>query len=228
MAELLIEEIDFQSIENKIITESSNDGKPIKKYWLNGPHADSEIKNGNGRIYPRTVVESNVIRLNKSEIPQNRLLGECGHPQNVDITYERVSHLIKELRMDNNIAYGKSLVLDTPLGKVIKSLMDEGVKVGTSTRGTGTVKNSIVQGDWFWKTNDLVHDNSGPSCLLDNICENREWVFENGLLTEKEREVIKTQVDKVVLEHQFSIEDRASAFLKLFNETIHKISLKHM
>ena len=146
----------------------------------------------------------------------------------MDITYERVSHLIKELRMDNNIAYGKSLVLDTPLGKVIKSLMDEGVKVGTSTRGTGTVKNSIVQGDWFWKTNDLVHDNSGPSCLLDNICENREWVFENGLLTEKEREVIKTQVDKVVLEHQFSIEDRASAFLKLFNETIHKISLKHM
>jgi hypothetical protein len=227
MAELLIEEIDFQSVENKIITESTNDGKPVKKYWLNGPHADSEVFNGNDRMYPKVVVEKNVLRMNQKEIPQNRLLGECGHPNNVDITYERVSHLIKELKMDGNIAYGRSLVLDTPLGKVIKSLMDEGVKVGTSTRGTGTVKNKIVQGDWYWKTNDLVHDQSGPSCLLSNIYENREWVFENGLLTEKERENIIAEVDKVIVEHQFSIEDRQSAFLKLFNDTLNKIKQKH-
>lgn len=226
---LLIEQIDFQSIDNKIITESLNDGKTVKKYWLIGPHAEGDVINGNGRRYPVPVIEKNVIRLNEKEIPQNRMLGEVGHPSDIEIHYERVSHITKELKMEKNIAVGKSLVIDTPMGKITKSLMDVGVKVCTSTRGLGTLKENIVQNDFFWKCNDLVHDPSAPSAYLSSVCESRmEWVLEEGLLTEKEMQDTISEVNKVIIEHQFSKEDRSAAFLKLFQDTLNKIKTKHI
>ena len=225
--ELLIEEMDFASIENKILTEMVND-KPVKNYYLYGPHADFNIENGNGRTYPLEVGIRNVNRLNEKDIPMKRMLGECGHPDKLDINYERVTHCVESLIMDGTKAIGKSYIYGEGLGKIIRTLMDRGTKICTSTRGTGTVKNGIVQNDFLWKTNDLVHDPSGPSCFLDVVAESKEWIIENGLLVEKDRDDLLVKVDKVILEHQFSIEDRQSAFLKLFNETINKIKLKHV
>lgn len=229
MNNLLIEEIDFGSVENKILTESSKDGKPVKKYYLSGVHAEAEVKNGNGRIYPLPVLEKNIIRLNEKDIPYRRMLGELSHPNNLDINYERVSHLTIDLKLEGNQAIGKSLVMDTPLGRIVKNLMDEDVKIGTSTRGAGTLKQSIVQNDYFWKCNDLVHDPSAPNATLSAICENRlEWVLEEGVLTEKEVQDVVSEVNKVIIEHQFSIEDRQSAFLKIFQNTLNKIKTKHI
>ena len=225
--QFLREEMDFASFENKILTENVS-GQVVKKYYLYGPHAESEIVNGNGRRYPRAVIERNVVRLNEKEIPNKRMLGELGHPDNMDINYERVSHITEILKMDGNIAVGKSLVIDTPMGKIIKSMMDVGVKICTSTRGMGTLKENIVQNDFMWKTNDLVHDPSAPSAVLDTICENKDWVLENGILTEKQRELVLVEVEKVILEHQFSKEDRQAAFLKLFSDTMTKIKGKHL
>ena len=223
---LIIEQMDFQSMENKILVETIMD-KQVKNYWLIGPHAEGGIVNGNGRTYPVPVVAKEVKRLNEKEIPNKRMLGELSHPSTIDINYERVSHLTTELKMENNIAQGRSLVLDTPMGKITKSLMDVGVKICTSTRGLGTLRESIVQNDWRWKCNDLVHDPSAPSAVLDAICENRlEWVLEDGLLTEKEVTETIAEVNKVIIEHQFSIEDRQSAFLKIFTDVLTNIKKK--
>lgn len=146
----------------------------------------------------------------------------------LDINYERVTHCTESLVMDGNLAIGKSFIFEEGLGKIIRTLIDRGTKICTSTRGTGTLKESVVQNDFLWKTNDLVHDPSGPSCFLDIVAESKEWVIENGLLVEKDRDELLKKVDKVILEHQFSIEDRRAAFLKLFNETINKIKNKNI
>jgi hypothetical protein len=197
-----------------------------KQYFLYGPHAEANIKNGNGRTYPIPVLEKNVNRLNEKDIPMKRMLGECGHPSNIEINYERVTHCTESLVMDGNLAIGKSFIYEEGLGKIIRSFIDRGTKVCTSTRGTGTLKDNIVQNDYFWKTNDLVHDPSGPSCFLDMVAESKDWVIENGLLVEKDRDQLLKKLDKVILEHQFSIDDRKAAFLKLFNDSLTKIQNK--
>jgi hypothetical protein len=225
--ELIIEHIDFESIQNEIITEELSEGVSSKKFYITGPYLESDVKNGNGRIYPKPVIEKEVTRLNSSKIPQNRFLGELNHPDHIEVNLERVSHLIKELKMDNNIAVGKSLVLDTPCGKIVQSLIEGGVKLGISSRGVGTLKESIVQADFALHAIDVVSDPSGPSCFMSAVFEGKEWVMENGILTEKQREEIIKEVDKVIIEHQFSVADKQAAFMKLFQESLQAIAKKH-
>lgn len=226
MSELIIEQVDFDEIENKVITESIN-GHQQKNYFITGKYLSADEKNGNGRIYPKPIIIKEVNRLNESKIPQNRLIGELEHSNTTTINLERVSHLIKELKMEGNYAIGKSLVLDTPMGKIAKALIDGGVKLGVSSRGVGTLKESIVQNDFVISTIDIVSDPSGKNCFVDGILESKkEWVMENGILTEKELEDTLHQVNKIIIEHQFSIEDRQSAFLKLFTDSLNKIKNK--
>lgn len=226
--ELIIEKIDFESVGYEILTENVN-GTVKKNVYISGIHMQSEVKNGNGRIYPKPVLQSEIARINEGLIKQNRFMGELNHPNTVEVNLERVSHLTKELRMEGNDVYGKSLLLDTPMGKIAKALCEGGVKLGVSTRGVGTLKEAIVQNDFRLHAIDIVSDPSGPNCFVDSIMESKkEWVLENGLLTEKELTDTIAQVEKVIIEQRFSLEDRSSAFLKVFQDTLNKIKTKHI
>jgi hypothetical protein len=130
--------------------------------------------------------------------------------------------------VEGNIAMGKSLVLDTPMGKIAKALIDGGVKMGISSRGVGTLKESIVQNDFMVSAIDLVSDPSAPSAFMTAVMEGKkEWVFENGILTEKELQETQQEVNKIIIEHQFSIEDRQAAFMKLFGDVMQSLRTKH-
>lgn len=227
MTNLLVEQMDFEEISVNLLTETIGD-KVIKRCYVKGPCLVSEIKNGNGRVYPKPIIEREVRRMNDTKIKNCNFFGEMNHPDTIEINPERISHITKELIMDSNIAIGKSLILDTPLGKIAQSIFEGGGKLGISSRGVGTLKESIVQNDFMLHALDIVVDPSGPNCFLETICENKEWVFENGILTEKERTDIIKEVDKVIVEHQFSVEDRQSAFLKLFTDVISNIKTKHI
>lgn len=227
---LITEMIDLEQIKTEIIQEASETGGfAKKKFHITGPFMESEVRNGNGRVYPRRVIENEVNRLNESRIPQNRFLGELNHPNVIEVNLERVSHLIKELRMDGDAAIGKALLLDTPMGLIAQALVEGGVKIGISSRGIGTLKESIVQNDFRVSAIDLVSDPSAPNALMDIVMEGKkEWVMENGILTEKEIQDTVAEVNRIVIEHQFSKEDRAAATLKMFQECMAKISSKHI
>lgn len=226
---ILSEAVDIQSLENEVLVESTEAGNSVKKYFIRGPFLEGETKNGNGRIYPKNVLEREVKKINESKIKTNRCMGELGHPSTTEINLDRVSHLITELKMEGNLGMGKAFIVDTPMGKIAKSLIDAGIKLGVSTRGVGTLRESIVQNDFRLLTADIVADPSAPSAWVDAVLESqKEWVMENGILTEKEIEKVLTKVDDIVVEHQYSVEEKSAAFIKLFKETMDAIKGKHL
>lgn len=217
---LLKEEVDIESIENEIIEESTTDtvGAPVKQYYIKGPFLQAEVKNGNGRIYPKAVCEKQVQLFNEKRIQNNRAIGELGHPETTEINLDRVSHLIKELVMENNIGVGKALIVDTPMGKIAKSLIDAGVKLGVSTRGVGTLKNNIVQDNFRLITVDIVADPSAPAAFVEGILESKkEWILENGILVEKEVEDLEEQLEN------FDEKDIKEAVKHVFQEFMNKL-----
>jgi len=163
------------------IEEATEDGK--KSLYIVGPFMESNKQNKNGRMYPRPVVEKEVSRYQEL-ISQKRSLGELGHPPNPTINLNQVSHLITELKMNGDDAFGKAKILGTPMGKIAESLIREGVTLGVSLRGVGSLKekNGIneVQDDFILSTVDIVSDPSAPSAFVQGIMENAEWVMENG------------------------------------------------
>lgn len=217
MSELLIEAVDFQSIENDIVIEEAEGSAP-KKYYIRGPYLEAETRNGNGRIYPTPVLTREVKAMMEGKIKQNRCLGELGHPATTEINLDRASHLIKSLAMEKNIGVGNSVVMDTPMGKIAKSLIDEGVKLGVSTRGVGTLKESVVQNDYRLITVDIVADPSAPSAFVDGILENKEWIYAEGILKEQDVEAIKRNLDK------YTVEDKQTALLRVFEEAMGRIA----
>jgi hypothetical protein len=219
---ILIETTDFSLIETEIIEEQEGMSKK-KAFYISGPMLVSEAMNGNKRVYPRPVIESQVLRY-QDVIKDKRSVGECEHPTTSSINMERISHLVTELKMDGNVAFGKARVLDKmPLGNVLKNLIESGVKVGVSSRGTGTLKNGVVQNDYAMVCIDTVFNPSGPNCFMDAISEGKEWVLENGVLTEQDVSNIKTEMDEIVVENKFSLADRQAAFIKLFQDSLAKI-----
>jgi hypothetical protein len=225
MAELIIEEIDLALMESEIIEVQEGMAK-VKNFYIKGPFLQSEVMNGNKRIYPRAIIEKEVAAHINTKIKENRALGELGHPPSSEINLDRVSHLIKELSMNGNTAIGKAQILDTPCGKIAKSLMESGVKLGVSSRGVGSLKNGVVQQDYRLICVDIVSDPSGPGCWVDGITEGKEWVMVDGILSEQDIEKTKKDIDTIVIENKFSIEDRQAAFLKLFKDNLEKINAK--
>jgi hypothetical protein len=227
MKDLLIEQIDFDSIENDV--EEITEGLSKKKnFYIKGPMLVAETVNGNKRVYPRPVIESQVAKY-QDLIKAKRSVGEAEHPTTSSINIERITHLVTELKMDGNIAYGKAKILDhkdVPMGRLLRGLMEEGVKIGVSSRGTGSLKNGIVQNDYCLHAIDAVFNPSGPNCFVSGIMEGKEWILENGILTEKEIEETKKEVEKILVENKFSKEDRQAAFYKLFQDNLAKISAK--
>ena len=202
----LITEYTDHSVE--VITEAKDDGK--KNYFIEGIFMQGDIKNRNGRIYPSKTLETEMGRYQKEFIETKRALGELGHPDGPQINGDRVSHLITEMRRDGNDFYGKAKILSTPMGEIVKSLLDEGVKIGVSTRGLGSVKAGRdgvmeVQKDFHLSTVDIVTDPSAPNAFVNGIMENVEYYYDiasgnwraNQVIQEIQEEVEK-KINRVV------------------------------
>ena len=178
-----------------LVTEEVNGEK---QYHIDGIFMQAEQKNRNGRVYPQKTLMKEVQRYNNEYVKTNRAMGELGHPDGPQLNLERVSHLIKELRVDGNDIYGRAKILDTPYGKIVKDLVKEGVKSGVSSRGMGSLKqvNGVneVQEDFNLAAVDIVADPSAPDAFVEGIMEGKEWVWENGILTARRIESYKKQI----------------------------------
>ena len=192
---LISEEI--QDVE--YITEQKDNGK--KNYKIKGIFMQADIKNRNGRIYPMEVLEKEVRRYNKEQIKENRAFGELGHPEGPTINLERASHMITSLAPDGKNFIGEAKILKTPMGKIVESLMDEGAKLGVSSRGMGSLnqKNgaNYVRNDFYLATAaDIVADPSAPNAFVEGVMEGKDWVWNNGNLVEAELVRMKSRIER--------------------------------
>ena len=173
--------------EVKLLTEEK-DGQ--KHLYIEGVFLQSEVRNRNGRVYPFSVLEKEVGRYNEEYVTKGRALGELGHPDGPTVNLDRVSHRITNLKAEGNNFVGKARILDTPMGNIAKSLLGEGVKLGVSSRGMGSIDKredaNYVMDDFMLATAaDIVADPSAPDAFVNGIMEGKEWVWDNGLLKEK-------------------------------------------
>jgi len=187
--------------EVEVITEESN-GK--KSHYIQGVFLQSDITNRNGRMYPYQVLDREVKNYNEKYINTNRALGELGHPDGPTVNLDRVSHRITSLTSEGKNFIGKAKLLDTPMGNIAKNLLDEGVKLGVSSRGMGTLKRengyNVVGEDFMLATAaDIVSDPSAPDAFVEGIMEGKEWVWEGGLLREREIAELKHEIDHATL-----------------------------
>lgn len=175
---LLITEVFNEDCE--VLIEANENGS--KSHYINGIFMQGDIKNRNGRVYPADVLEKEMKRYNDQFVKTKRALGELGHPDGPQINGDRVSHLITEMKRDGSNFVGKAKILGTPMGNIVKTFIDEGVKIGVSTRGLGSVKQKDgimeVQNDFHLATVDIVTDPSGPDCFVEGIMENTEYYFD--------------------------------------------------
>ena len=201
----------------KFLSEE-RDGK--KNYFIEGIFLQAELKNRNGRMYPQKTLAREVAKYDESYIKSGRALGELGHPDGPSINLDRVSHKIESLKEDGNNFIGRAKILDTPNGKIAKSLLDEGVRLGVSSRGMGSLKKesncNVVQDDFMLATAaDIVADPSAPDAFVDGIMEGKEWVWDNGILQESAVAQIKQEIDEATL---INLQERKvsafAAFLK--------------
>ena len=204
----------------EFLTEATKTGK---NYFIEGVFMQAETKNRNGRIYPKEVLVKEAKRYTKEFIESKRAFGELGHPDGPTVNLERVSHMITELvEVDQNFM-GRAKIMDTPYGKIVKNLIDEGARLGVSSRGMGSLKPGKdgiqeVQGDFYLATAaDIVADPSAPDAFVAGIMEGKEWIWDNGLLKERQIQVYKDQIEKS------SRKDREQTLVKSFEDFISKL-----
>lgn len=172
-----------------VIVEQNEKGE--KDYFIEGIFMQSEIKNRNGRIYPKEVIQKEVKRYNKEFVEKKRAFGELGHPEGPTINLDKVSHLITKLEEDGNNFVGRAKILSTPNGQIVKNLIDDGAKLGVSSRGLGSLESKgnaqYVKDDFQLATaGDIVADPSAPEAFVEGIMEGVEWVYESGILKAKD------------------------------------------
>ena len=187
----------------KLITEINEDIKYIKEntgngdkaYFIEGIFMQASVKNRNGRVYPQGILVNECKRYIKEYVNKGRALGELNHPTGPTVNLDRVSHIVKELHEDGKNVYGKAKVLDTPMGKIVKNLIDEGAQLGVSTRGMGSLKSKNgyqeVQEDFMLAAVDIVADPSAPNAFVNGIMEGKEWIYENNSWSERNTEEAK-------------------------------------
>ena len=189
-----------EAVENvEYITEEKEGGG--KSYKIRGIFMQADIKNRNGRLYPMEVLDEEVKKYNKNFIKQNRAFGELGHPDGPTVNLERVSHMITSLKPDGKDFIGEAKIMDTPMGKIVKNLMDEGAKLGVSSRGMGSLKQkggaNVVSDDFYLATAaDIVADPSAPNAFVEGIMEGKEWIWDNGVLQEQDIERARNNILK--------------------------------
>lgn len=188
-----------ETIDNPLrVLSEEKEGR--KNLFIEGVFMQAEQQNKNGRIYPRDILINEVARYNQAYIKENRALGELGHPEGPTVNLERVSHIITNLKENGNDVVGKAKILGTPYGKIVENLIDSGVKLGVSSRGMGSLKQlngvNMVQEDFMLAAVDIVADPSAPNAFVNGIMEGKQWIWENGLLKEKELEKWRKDIKK--------------------------------
>ena len=206
---LIREEIEEAKV---LITEGKN-GK--KNHFIEGVFLQGEIKNRNGRMYPLATLQREAASYNTKYIEKGRALGELGHPDGPTINLDRVSHLITSLKQEGNNYVGKARLLDTPMGNIAKNLIDEGVKLGVSSRGLGTIRErdgvKVVMDDFMLATAaDIVADPSAPDAFVNGIMEGKEWICKNGSIQEQTVEQIQKRIKNAALNQMEEV--KLSAF----------------
>ena len=199
----------------KFLVETTKSGK--KSLYIEGVFLQGEIKNRNGRMYPMETLRKEVARYNESNIVSGRALGELGHPDGPTVNLDRVSHKIVSLKESGSNFIGKAKILSTPMGKIASSLIDEGVKLGVSSRGIGSLRTTregvnIVGDDFMLATAaDIVADPSAPDAFVEGIMEGKDWVWDGGILREKYAEKTYKQINTLVDQKQLD-EQKLSIF----------------
>ncbi len=189
-----------ETIENiEVLTEQNANGK--KDYKIKGIFMQADIKNRNGRIYPVGTLAKEVKRYNEQFINKKRAFGELGHPDGPTVNLERVSHMITSLKPEGKNFVGEAKIMDTPYGKIVKNLIDEGAQLGVSSRGMGSLQSgsqgNVVGKDFYLATAaDIVADPSAPDAFVEGIMEGKEWVWDNGVLKSMEVERYKEEIEK--------------------------------
>ena len=189
-----------ETIENiEVLTEDKANGK--KDYKILGVFMQADIKNRNGRVYPVDTLAKEVKRYTNEFINKKRAFGELGHPDGPTVNLERVSHMITSLKPEGKNFIGEAKVMDTPYGKIVKNLIDEGAQLGVSSRGMGSIQQSqgrnVVGKDFYLATAaDIVADPSAPDAFVEGIMEGKEWVWDNGVLKSMEVEQYKEEIER--------------------------------
>lgn len=189
---LLTEIVDVDSLEY-LEERVSTDREPI--YRIKGPFVEAETRNRNNRVYPLSIMEREVIKFNEEKIAPKRAVGELDHPPTPTISMKDACHLIEELKMQGNIGYGVARFMDTPMGRIGKTLIREGVKLGVSSRAVGSLRGGVVGEDLRLLTIDVVSDPSAPSAYVEGILENKEYIIEGDKIVEIAIEEMKKELD---------------------------------
>jgi len=188
-----------QDVQLEYITEANEKGG--KDVFIEGVFMQAEKENRNKRIYPKSVLESATDKYVKEQVKTGRAVGELNHPEGPAINLDKVSHRITELKWDGNNVVGKALILDTPMGKIVKGLVEGGCKLGVSSRGMGTVESrenkTFVKDDYILATVDIVQDPSAPEAFVNGIMEGVDWILENGILKPQQIEEYEIEIKKV-------------------------------
>ena len=189
---------EYTETDVQCLVEKKEDGS--KNYVIEGIFAQSEGKNRNGRIYPKNVMEGAVNKYYTDQVKTKRAVGELNHPDGPTVNLDKVSHLITDLRIEGNDVMGKARILDTPMGQIVKGLLEGGVQLGVSTRGMGSLQRSndamIVKGDFLLNAVDIVQDPSAPSAFVNGVMEGVEWVWNNGIIEPQAIEKMETEIKK--------------------------------
>ena len=208
-----------ETTENiEVITEEKGTGKDYK---IRGIFLQGDIKNRNGRVYPVNVLSKEVNRYNKEFVEKKRAFGELGHPDGPTVNLERVSHMITSLKPEGRNFIGEAKIMDTPYGKIVKNLIDEGAQLGVSSRGMGSMKQvngkNVINNDFYLATAaDIVADPSAPDAFVEGIMEGKEWVWDNGVLKSMEVEKYKEEIEKT--KRAELAEKKASIFKDFLNK----------
>jgi hypothetical protein len=187
---------EFKEDNLQCIVEKKENGE--KNYVIEGIFIQTESKNRNGRIYPKPIMESAVNKYVTEQVSKKRAVGELNHPEGPTVNLDKVSHLITDLKFEGNDVVGKAQILDTPMGKIVKGLLDGGVQLGVSTRGMGSLEQKngamYVKDDFILNTVDIVQDPSAPDAFVNGIMEGVDWVWNNGILEPQIIEDIETEI----------------------------------
>jgi prohead peptidase. Unknown type peptidase. MEROPS family U09 len=200
-------------------TEATKSGE--KNTFIEGIFMQTETKNRNGRMYPKKIMESAVNKYVEEQVSKGRAVGELNHPNGPTINLDKVSHRITDLRFEGNDVIGKALVLNTPMGKIVKGLMEGGVQLGVSSRGMGSIENknsmNVVKDDFHLATIDIVQDPSAHNAFVNGIMEGVDWVWDNGILKAQQIEKYETEIRRT------KAKDLQEMQSKLFHDFLSKL-----
>lgn len=201
---------EYNTHDVQCIVEKKENGE--KSYVIEGVFAQAEQKNRNGRIYPKAIMENAVNKYVKEQVSQKRAVGELNHPEGPTVNLDKVSHLITDLKFEGNDVIGKAQILDTPMGQIVKGLLEGGVQLGVSTRGMGSLEQKngtmYVREDFILNTVDIVQDPSAPGAFVNGIMEGVEWVWNNGMIEAQVIEEMETEIKSAPTKHLYETQVR--------------------